>query len=123
MLRLLCLTPFLLLAACGIASDRTDGDTGGTKFERGVDEVGRRLESAAAGLQSKVEETRVQAVVDNIRGLEEVEVQMVGAGTIRLIGVVADELTRKEAERIATRIIGVDSVENALVVKGAQPAQ
>jgi hypothetical protein len=83
-----------------------------------AERVGQGIKSAAAGVEHQLRETKIQAVVDNMKGMDGVGVELAGDGDVTLVGTVPDEKTKQEAERLVLNIKGVTTVTNALKVSG-----
>jgi osmotically-inducible protein OsmY len=106
-----------LVAGCGKdGADSASGDSTASGFEKGMEQVGKKLETAAKDVKTEVNESRIQMVIDNIRGMDSVQAEVADDGSVTLIGSVADEATRAEAERLVRSIEGVTTVKNAIGV-------
>jgi osmotically-inducible protein OsmY len=115
----------LALAAVGCdgndAGTTTTGDST-TRLERGMDRVGDKIGEAAEGVGVEVKEARIQAILDNLKGMDDVQAEIGSDGAVILIGNVATEEARTEAERVVLGIEGVTTVRNSIVVGTADSA-
>lgn len=114
---------FIAVVALGLVGCEREGDAAGgdstSRFERGMERVGERLESAAEDVGTEVSEARIQMILDNIKGMDSVQAEITGEASVTLIGSVASEETRAEAERLVRSIEGVSNVRNAIAVGGS----
>lgn len=110
--------PLVLLAACDDGGGGDGGPDSTSRLERGIDRVGDKLETAAADVGTAVNESRVQMIIDNIKGMDSVQVEITDDGAVTLIGSVASDAVRTDAERLVQSIEGVDVVRNSIAVAG-----
>ena len=114
---------FIAVVAVGLLGCESEGDAAGgdstSRFERGMERVGESIENAAADVGTEVSETRIQMILDNIKGMDSVQAEITGEASVTLIGSVASEEARSEAERLVRSNEGVTSVRNAIAVGGA----
>lgn len=111
---------FIVVVALGFVGCESGGEGAGvdstSRFERGMERVGKGIESAAADVGTELSETRIQMILDNIKGMDSVQAEITGDGSVTLIGNVATETARAEAERLVGSIEGVDNVHNAIEI-------
>lgn len=107
----------LAMAAIGCESEgEGSGTDSSSRFERGMERVGKGIETAAGELGTEVSEARIQMILDNIKGMGEVQAEITAEGSVTLIGTVENDAYRAEAERLVLSIEGVTNVQNAIEV-------
>ena len=112
------------LAACDAENDGNAGttlDTVGSKIEQGAETIGEKLDTAVSGIRAELDEGKIERMLHNIQGLENVEVDLSTGGDVTLIGSAPSDERRMEAERIVRQMEGVSSVVNAIKVGGVVP--
>ena len=115
---LVMMTAAAMIAGCeNDARDGADGDST-SRFERGVERVGEKIESAAKDVGVEVRESRIQMVIDNIRGMDSVQAELTTETSVTLIGSVASDEDRRRAEELVRSIEGVETVQNSQTVGG-----
>lgn len=105
-----------------VGCDGGAGDAGAdstSRFERGVSRVGDKLKTAAENVGTEVNESRIQMVIDNITGMDSVQAEITEDGVVTLVGSVAGDQVKADAERLVRSIEGVRDVRNSLAVGGA----
>jgi osmotically-inducible protein OsmY len=112
-----------LFAIVAVGCDRDNAGNGGpgdtaSRFERGMERVGEKIGTAAEGVQTEVNEARIQAVIDNIKGMDNVQAEIGNDGAVTLIGTVATAEASTQAEMLVRSIEGVTIVRNAISVAG-----
>lgn len=107
-----------VVSACDSRDGEGDSPDSTSRFERGIDRVGEKLETAAGDVGTAVKEARIQMVVDNIKGLDSVQVEITEDGAVTLIGSVASAAVRADAEHLVRSIEGVAYVRNSIAIAG-----
>jgi osmotically-inducible protein OsmY len=102
------------VAACG--GDKGNGDlhldSAGAKIQRGVKEVGQKLDTAWTDVKTGVNEAQIQGALHRLNGLDSVKVDLTPEGQATLTGSVATEDRRRLAETVVRETRGVKSVTN-----------
>ena len=129
MQRILSLMMVVLLSTLVISCDQEDRteagttlDTVGSKIEQGAEKVGESIDTAVSGIKASRDESRIEGLLHNIKGMEKVEVDMSSGGDVTLLGTVESEERRSEAERIVGQMEGVNTVVNAIRVGNTVPS-
>ena len=129
MRRIMSLVMVVALSALVISCDQEDRtqanttlDTVGSKIEQGAEKVGEKFDTAVSGIKASRDESRIEGMLHDIKGMEKVEVDMASGGDVTLLGTVDTEERRAEAERIVSQMEGVSTVVNAIRVGSSVPS-
>ncbi len=97
-------------------------DSTGATIERGVEKVGDKIDTAVTGIRTALDESQIQGVLDELKGMENVEAELQSNGDVTLVGSVATEGDRRMAEEVVRKAKGVRDVVNALKVGDRAPS-
>jgi osmotically-inducible protein OsmY len=115
----------MLMISCD-QEDRTEAgttlDTVGSKIEQGAEKVGESIDTAVSGIKASRDESRIEGMLHDIKGMENVKVDLTSGGDVTLLGTVDTEERRSEAERIVGQMEGVNTVVNAIRVGSSVPS-
>jgi osmotically-inducible protein OsmY len=115
----------MLIISCD-QEDRTKADTTldtvGSKIEQGAEKVGESIDTAVSGIKASRSESKIEGMLHNIKGMENVKVDLTSGGDVTLLGSVDTEERRSEAERIVSQMEGVSTVVNAIRVGSSVPS-
>jgi osmotically-inducible protein OsmY len=115
----------MLMISCD-QEDRTKADTTldtvGSKIEQGAEKVGEKIDTAVSGIKAERDESRIEGMLHDIKGMEKVKVDLTSGGDVTLLGTVDTEERRAEAERIVGQMEGVSTVVNAIRVGSSVPS-
>ncbi|MEO5930102.1 MAG: BON domain-containing protein [Candidatus Kapaibacterium sp.] len=114
---------FLLLSlpACNGSGSGDVGrtlDSAGQKLKEAGREIGGKLDTAAAGIKTEMNESQMQAALNRFTGLENVKLNLSGDGVATLTGDVATVKDRQSAEEMTSKMNHVSSVVNQINVGG-----
>jgi osmotically-inducible protein OsmY len=120
--RMIALGVAVLALGVGACNSKDNGgvdlhlDSAGSKIERGVNQVGRKLDTAWTDVKTNVNEAQIQSGLHSLNGMDSVEVDLTSSGDVTLTGTVASDNRRQLAETIARETKGVRSVSNRIAV-------
>lgn len=109
----------LLLGGCDSNGNRDVNvslDSAGAKIERGMEKVGEKLDTAWTDVKTELNETRVEGMLRQMKGMDSVDVKLTPEGDMTLTGSVATEDRRQLAEQMAREMKGVRSVTNTITL-------
>ena len=109
----------LSLAAC----ERQEGgkldvelDSAGSRLNRGAKEVGRELDTAWTDVKTGLNETKMEGMLRQMKGMDSVEVTLTPEGDVTLSGSVASIDRRELAEKMMREMKDVRTVTNTITI-------